>query len=190
MALIRKIYERTNDKIFELECGHLHTITIPQFVGADQLPQLGGDWQCEYCDLEVGIKPPTKQRSGDQPLPIHNNEPFCHDKVVALIESLWPFETEMVADVRARKALGITRYGRALQPHNGRDFLQDLYEELLDASAYAQGCVAENKLSIKEFVTIIGLAKRVKKLMRLQKARVRVKNERAYAAERHDPDPA
>lgn len=39
-------------------------------------------------------------------------------------------------DLEARERLGITRYGTRLQPHNGRNALRDLYEELLDACCY------------------------------------------------------
>jgi hypothetical protein len=43
----------------------------------------------------------------------------------------------MCADVEARRQLGITRYGRALQAHNGRDARQDGYDELQDFLVYA-----------------------------------------------------
>jgi hypothetical protein len=65
---------------------------------------------------------PTKQREGDQPLPTKNTLPHIHQLVAD--------------DVIERMRLGITRYGTPLQPHNGRDVLRDIYEELLDASAY------------------------------------------------------
>jgi hypothetical protein len=41
-------------------------------------------------------------------------------------------------DLRLREQVGIERYGTPLQPHNGRDALRDLYEELLDACYYAK----------------------------------------------------
>lgn len=46
-------------------------------------------------------------------------------------------ETQLVEDMKARDRLGRERYGTPLQPHNGRDALRDLYEEVLDAIAYA-----------------------------------------------------
>ena len=46
-------------------------------------------------------------------------------------------------DMQARKALGVSRYGMALQANNGRDALPDLYEELLDASAYLRQMLYE-----------------------------------------------
>lgn len=72
---------------------------------------------------------PTKQREGDQPLPIVNDRPFIQDLVIA--------------DIEARKQVGIQRYGTPLQPFNGRDVLQDLYEELIDAACYIKQAIVE-----------------------------------------------
>lgn len=72
---------------------------------------------------------PTKTRAGDQPLPVVNDHPFVADALVAFIE--------------ARKQLGIERYGTPLQPHNGRDALRDLFEELVDAATYAAQLLIE-----------------------------------------------
>ena len=41
-------------------------------------------------------------------------------------------------DLEQRAVVGLQRYGTKLQPHNGRDALRDLYEELLDAMAYTR----------------------------------------------------
>jgi hypothetical protein len=46
-------------------------------------------------------------------------------------------------DLAARREVGIARYGTALQAHNGRDALRDLYEELLDAACYIRQVIAE-----------------------------------------------
>lgn len=55
-----------------------------------------------------------------------------------------PSVQEMVLDdIRARMQVGLQRYGTLLQPHNGRDSLRDLYEELLDAACYARQAIAE-----------------------------------------------
>lgn len=40
------------------------------------------------------------------------------------------------ADLEKREELGIERYGTSLRPHNGRDALQDAYEEALDLACY------------------------------------------------------
>lgn len=70
-----------------------------------------------------------KQRPGDQPLPVPNDRPD--------IQSL------VIADITARREVGIQRYGSALQPHNGRDSHRDLYEELLDACMYIKQVMVE-----------------------------------------------
>lgn len=72
---------------------------------------------------------PTKQRPGDQPLPTPNDRPVIQDLVVA--------------DIQTRRELGVKRYGTALQPFNGRNSLQDLYEEILDAANYVRQVIYE-----------------------------------------------
>jgi hypothetical protein len=71
----------------------------------------------------------VKQREGDQPLPTINDHPHIHQLVIA--------------DVLSRMELGNQRYGTPLQPFNGRDTLQDVYEELLDACCYIRQLMYE-----------------------------------------------
>lgn len=52
-------------------------------------------------------------------------------------------QDQVIADLEARKAKGLETYGTLLHPHNGRDMLQDLYEELLDACCYVKGAMIE-----------------------------------------------
>jgi hypothetical protein len=49
----------------------------------------------------------------------------------------------VVDDMKARKHLGIKRYGVALQAHNGRDALRDAYEEALDLCMYLRQVIEE-----------------------------------------------
>ena len=58
----------------------------------------------------------------DQPPPSANAHP-----------GVWSL---VVRDMMARDRVGRERYGVPLQPHNGRDALVDLYQELLDAVVY------------------------------------------------------
>jgi cobalamin biosynthesis Mg chelatase CobN len=44
----------------------------------------------------------------------------------------------LIADLRAREAQGLATYKRSLETFNGRDPLQDLEEELLDALVYCK----------------------------------------------------
>jgi len=51
----------------------------------------------------------------------------------------------VISDLRGRSAIGRAKYGRDLMPHDGRDSLQDLYEELLDACQYIKKYMLEVK---------------------------------------------
>lgn len=64
-----------------------------------------------------------------QPIPVANNHPNIQDQVID--------------DIEARKQMGIRKYGVALQPHNGRNALQDAYEEALDLAIYLKQALVE-----------------------------------------------
>ena len=49
----------------------------------------------------------------------------------------------VIKDLRGRERLGQAKYGRPLLPHDGRDSLLDLYEELLDAVQYIKKYMME-----------------------------------------------
>ena len=66
-----------------------------------------------------------------QPEPTRTNEPSAHDLVIA--------------DMAARKEFGLAKYGSLLQASNGRDNLQDLYEELLDLAVYLRNEIERRK---------------------------------------------
>jgi hypothetical protein len=66
-----------------------------------------------------------------QPNPVKNNNTAIVDLVVK--------------DMLHRKEVGIERYGVALQSFNGRNALQDLYEELLDACCYIKQVIEEQE---------------------------------------------
>lgn len=50
----------------------------------------------------------------------------------------------VIEDMEKRRELGKKNYGTELYPNNGRDALQDLYEELLDACMYIKQVIVEN----------------------------------------------
>ena len=70
-----------------------------------------------------------RQRPGDQPLPVANDQALVHDAVSA--------------DIQSRKRIGVQRYGTPLQPNNGRDALRDAYEESLDLACYLKQALME-----------------------------------------------
>ncbi len=49
----------------------------------------------------------------------------------------------VLADMAARDALGLERYGTRLQPGNGRDALADAYAEALDLAVYLRQALHE-----------------------------------------------
>lgn len=71
----------------------------------------------------------------EQPMPQVNDQPHIHDLVMA--------------DIAARKALGLERYGTPLQAHNGRDALKDAYEEVLDLACYVRQLIVERETKIE-----------------------------------------
>lgn len=52
-------------------------------------------------------------------------------------------QSRVVLDYIARSRRGVARYGRRLYPYNGRDSLQDAYEEALDLAQYLRQLQAE-----------------------------------------------
>lgn len=64
-----------------------------------------------------------------QPRPTPNDRPAVWDLVLA--------------DIDARDRFGVGKYGTRLQPHNGRDYLLDAYQEALDLVVYLRGAMYE-----------------------------------------------
>lgn len=117
------------------DCGGAHPAwrrcpPTPEYEEEEYLPE--PQWvQAEI--LEDGsVRIPSGElrlREGDQPLPVPNGE--------------LDVQSQVIADIEARRQVGISRYGTALQPFNGRDALRDLYEELLDACCYIKQVLIE-----------------------------------------------
>jgi hypothetical protein len=63
---------------------------------------------------------------------------------------------ELLVDMRARDQVGRSRYGIPLTAHNGRDQVVDLYQELLDAAAYARAGIEEGRYGLtKQYWEIV-----------------------------------
>lgn len=73
----------------------------------------------------------VRDPDSDQQLPIPNDQISCQDLVIA--------------DIEERKKLGIKKYGVLLQPFNGRSFLLDAYQEVLDLAVYLRGKLEEER---------------------------------------------
>lgn len=68
-----------------------------------------------------------------QPKPISNSGASMHDLVSE--------------DLLRRKEYGLNKYESLLQVGNGRDFLQDLYEEMQDGIVYLRGAIEEQEIA-------------------------------------------
>ena len=78
----------------------------------------------------------------DQALPVPNSRPYIQDLVIV--------------DVEARKALGVRKYGTALQSGKGRDMLLDAYGEALDLCIYLRGVIDERDHAVIEKSALFG----------------------------------
>ncbi|MGE4544194.1 MAG: hypothetical protein AB7D06_08795 [Pedobacter sp.] len=58
---------------------------------------------------------------------------------------------EVIKDLEARTAVGITKYGTQLQTHNGRDALIDAYQESLDQVQYLKQVLMERDNPAPEY---------------------------------------
>lgn len=85
--------------------------------------------QCDSLYHALRPQSTLRLRPGDQRLPTPNDNPVIHDLVIE--------------DIKSRLALGISRYGTGLQAHNGRDCLQDAYDEALDLCTYLRQTIFE-----------------------------------------------
>lgn len=56
-----------------------------------------------------------------------------------------PIGVLVMDDITLRMKRGMETYGTYLQAHNGRNALQDLYEELLDACCYIKQALIEQQ---------------------------------------------
>jgi hypothetical protein len=51
----------------------------------------------------------------------------------------------VIADLNKRREGGIRKYGMELETHNGRSFLIDSYQEVLDSALYLRGAIMEEE---------------------------------------------
>lgn len=80
----------------------------------------------------------------EQPAPVGNGHTPSWDLVIA--------------DMKSRDKVGRQRYGVPLQPMNGRNSLQDTYEEILDCAVYLRNLIEEEKIRAKLAQPIVASA--------------------------------
>lgn len=103
--------------------------------------------KCDACEAERIHRKQTEVT--EQPMPIGNDQPICHVQAIARARLEWgthPLIEIFIEDLNYRLSIGIQRYRQPLQPFNGRDFLKDQYDEILDAIAYGEGILMEDKV--------------------------------------------
>lgn len=62
----------------------------------------------------------------------------------------------VLADIRQRMEVGKERYGTYLQTHNGRDALQDAYEEAMDLCMYLKQAIMEKANTVQVDISRLG----------------------------------
>lgn len=113
------------------------------------------DWHAAWCPnlpkapattpLENFLDRTAGKAATPEPAPEHNNHPATADVVAGdIIRRGLPLG--IAQDVMARKGMGLKKYGTALQPCNGRDNLNDLYQELVDGVKYAMTEILEQEI--------------------------------------------
>ena len=86
----------------------------------------------------------------EQSAPVPNDKPASWDLVIA--------------DMRARDAVGRERYGTPLQPGNGRDSLVDAYQEVLDTAVYLRNAIAERGADVPSLPHREAMAEEIQRL--------------------------
>lgn len=106
---------------------------------------------------------PTKTRPGDQPLPQPSEmRGNVQDRIIEKLQlmvdrgMLPPAQAErIVAEMEQSKAVGIQRYGTALQTFNGRDTLQDAIDEARDLFVYLSALQQARDTTREEMIEIV-----------------------------------
>lgn len=117
------------------KCGHLlyqhaNDYHYDSFLGIHYFRVL----QCVLCDCEEfgqdSMKEKYSVRNNPQPDPVEDK---AQPHLVTMVMN----------DLEERKKVGEELYGMVLRPHNGRDPLIDLYQEILDSALYCRQLIFE-----------------------------------------------
>lgn len=106
-----------------------------------------------------------------EPLPTKNDSPAIQTLVIADVmamnDSRLPLDHRplLVADIEARKQIGIERYGTVLQAFNGRDALMDAYQESLDLCMYLRQAWAEGSYVAVTYENALRVALHIRALI-------------------------
>lgn len=94
---------------------------------------------------------PQAETKFGQPAPIPNDKPALWPMVIEDFENYCtkelirktPHLSSVIADMNSRDQFGRKKYGVPLQMHNGRNAINDAYEELLDGAVYLKQAIQE-----------------------------------------------
>lgn len=106
---------------------------------------------------------PTKQREGDQPLPIPTQGEYVQDRIIDKIERLRPQIGDeqadlLIAQMEESKRVGTQRYGTPLQTFNGRDCLQDAIDESRDLNVYLNSMQQAREAQREDLIEVVAKA--------------------------------
>lgn len=107
-------------------------------------------------------------RNKPEPEPEDSQETACWDYLFHKFEGMMKAFPEMSSDIRDRDRYGAEKYGKRLRPFNGRDPEVDLYQELLDAIAYAVQALQEaspenHQDCLDKIIVLVELAENTRK---------------------------
>ena len=95
--------------------------------------------ECTNCHSRHGVYSAClSEATQPEPAPIRTDEPHIWDLVIEdiQIKAIAGLREPIIADMRARDAMGFERYGAHLQASNGRNPLVHAYQEALDLTVY------------------------------------------------------
>jgi hypothetical protein len=128
--------------------------------------------------------------SHGEPPPVANDGPSMHDLVIhdlILIISRKgeinnPTMNSFISLMTERKRFGLEKYNTVLQAFNGRNPLNDLVDELLDALVYAKQDIVEQEKNNSEPAGLIHAKTHYNRLLTLSKDIIRERLRRARLA--------
>lgn len=92
----------------------------------------------ELPTLSDATQPPPTSGTGDMWLRLIEK-----NKNMPVAPGQEPLRDLMTREMEARREIGLDRYKHPVQTGNGRNFVIDLFQELMDALVYFEGWIAE-----------------------------------------------
>lgn len=147
---IRNLYQANRE---DIETGEMHWPFDPECEVAYSTDAFSVAQRCFNCrpvNYQMLDEPapdpkmkaePTRTRPGDQVLPTGD-------------DSLVDDQALLIADIEGRREVGIERYGQGHRPFNGRNTIQDWYEEQLDGLVYARSILRMSEASREDLVEV------------------------------------